>query len=373
MRTLFIKNRLVFVIPLLLTVVFSCKESGKKEISPVIQDIEEWVFAPGQIEWDDMYNLTAQTDGILTDANFDIGDTIRKGMVLANIDNRTSVINTGTSREQLAISEENLTSRSPALLQLKENIGFAEEKLKQDQVQAERYERLFKSNSISKTEYENAMLAAKNSKSNVEALRKQYDLLLQQARQQNITARSQVRSNEILQSYNQVIVLQTGIIVKKMKSKGDFVKRGDVIAVAANPEKVEFVLTVDENSIKKVKVGQKAIIRLNTDKTNVVEGKVAEILSAFDVSTQSFICKVLPDSVFPNQQNIYGTPLEANILIGIKKNALLIPREYMGYGNTVRVKGQKENKTIRTGIVSTDFVEVIEGLTEKDVILPLKP
>jgi hypothetical protein len=65
--------------------------------------------------------------------------------------------------------------------------------------------------------------------------------------------------------------------------------------------------------------------------------------------------------------------LEANILSGIKKNALLIPRTYMGYGNTVRIKDRKENKTIKAGIVSTEYVEVLDGLTEKDVLLPLKP
>lgn len=358
---------------LIILFLFSCKNKTDETVSPVRQDIEEWVFAPGQIEWDDLYNLTAQTDGILLDADFEIGDSIKKGMVLARIDNRSSVINTGTAREQLAIAEENLTSRSPALQQLKENIAIAEEKARQDQVQADRYDRLFKNNSISKVEYENVVLAAKNSASNVAALKKQYDVLLQQARQQTITARSQVKNNEVQQSYNQVLVVQSGTVVKKLKSTGDFVRRGEVIAVAANPSKVEIVLTVDENSIKKVNVGQKVAIRLNTDKEYVIRGSVSEILSAFDATTQSFLCKVIPENELPAARNIYGTPLEANILTGIKKDALLIPREYMGYGNTVRVKGQKENKTIRTGIISTDFVEVIEGLTEKDVLLPLKP
>lgn len=70
---------------------------------------------------------------------------------------------------------------------------------------------------------------------------------------------------------------------------------------------------------------------------------------------------------------LYGTQLEGNILVGEKKNVLLIPRSTVGYGNTVRVKGNKEMVKIKTGIVSTEYVEVLQGLTTEDVLLPQKP
>ena len=75
----------------------------------------------------------------------------------------------------------------------------------------------------------------------------------------------------------------------------------------------------------------------------------------------------------PASSNIFGTPLEGNILVGEKKNALLIPREYMGYGNKVMLKGQDTALIIKTGIVSTDYVEVLEGITANDILAPVKP
>ena len=98
--------------------------------------------------------------------------------------------------------------------------------------------------------------------------------------------------------------------------------------------------------------------------------KISEIISAFDEKTQSFICKVIFDKTIDN--SLYGTQLEANILVGEKKNALLIPRNYVGFGNKVNVKGKDEYVIIKTGIVSTEFVEVLSGINENDVILPLK-
>ena len=348
---------------------FSCGKS--EEVQPINQDIKELVFASGQLEWDDAYNLTAQTDGILQNANFEIGNTVTKGETIATLDNEINKINAETSQEQLVISDENVTSNAPALLQLEQNIQFTESKYLQDKKQAERYERLNQQNIGSKVEYENAQLAAKNSLSNLNSLKKQYRVILQQAKQQQITTKGQLKSNQVVKNYNSIIVTESGTVIKKLKNNGDYVKKGEVIATIANQTKVEAVLNVDENSIGKVKLGQTVFIKLNTNKNSVLNGKITEILSAFDQQTQSFICKVTFDK--PIENSLFGTQLEANILVGEKKNVLLIPRNYVGFGNKVNVKGKDESIIIKPGIISTDYVEVIEGVTKDDVLLPLKP
>jgi len=139
----------------------------------------------------------------------------------------------------------------------------------------------------------------------------------------------------------------------------------------ATEKEIQAVLNVDENSIAQVKLGQVVFIKLNTNKNTIYNGKVAEILSAYDQQTQSFICKVNFDQVLSG--SLYGTQLEANILINEKKNALLIPRQFLGFGNKVNVKGKDENLVIKTGIISTEYVEVLEGINQDDVLLPLKP
>ncbi|MBK6984434.1 MAG: hypothetical protein IPH32_06620 [Bacteroidetes bacterium] len=158
----------VFIISIALFVA-SC--SNNKEVKPLVQDIKELVFASGQLEWDGSYNLTALTDGVLKNADFEIGNLVKKGDSLATIDNQTNAINTQTSQQQLAISNENLNSNSPALQQLQQNILFAESKYQQDKTQEERYKRLYESQSVSKVEYENAQLNAKNSLANYTALK----------------------------------------------------------------------------------------------------------------------------------------------------------------------------------------------------------
>lgn len=359
------KNIKIIALALILT---SC--NNEKEVKPIVQDIKELVFASGELEWDNAYNLTAQTDGVLTNANFDAGTKVLKGNVLASIDNKGSEINTQTAREQLDIANDNLTENSPQLQQLQQNIQFAESKYSQDKTQAERYLRLYESQSIAKVEYENVQLNAQNSLSNLNALKKQILQINQQAKQQQITGKGQLQNSKVVQAFNHIVVTESGTVIKKLKTTGDYVRKGDVIATIANDQKVKAVLNVDENSIAKIKKGQSVFVQLNTDKNTIHNGKISEILSAFDEKTQSFICKVVFDK--PLSLSLFGTQLEANILIGEKKNALLIPRSYMGFGNKINVKGQDENVIIKTGIVSTEYVEVIEGIDANTVLLPLK-
>lgn len=359
------KNILILIISFSF---FSCNKS--KEISPINQDIKELVFASGQLEWEDAYNLTAQTDGVLQNANFDVGSIVIKGKTIATIDNKNNQINTEIAQEQLVISNENLTNNSPALQQLQQSIQFAESKYQQDKTQEDRYKRLFESQSVAKIEYENMQLNTKNSLSNLNALKKQAAQILQSAKQQQIVSKGQLKNNQVVQKYNSIIVTESGTVINKLKTTGDYIRKGEVITTIANAQKVEALLNIDENSIGKIKIGQVVFVQLNTDKKTIYNGKVSEILSAFDDRTQSFICKVAFDK--PLENSLFGTQLEANILVGEKKDALLIPRNYLGFGNKVNVKGKNENVIIIPGIISTDYVEVLGGINKDDVLLPLK-
>lgn len=361
------KNSLFLLLTLSTLVSCGTKEEGK----PVVQDIKELVFASGELEWDNSYNLTAQTDGILVNATFDVGNKVTENQIIVSIDNKTNENNTASAKDLVVISKENLTDNAPALQQLQQNIKFAESKYQQDKTQAERYKRLYDSQSIAKVEYENMQLAAENALSQLNALKKQYQQVLQQSKQNYINTENQLKNNQVVLGYNKLVVPQKGTIIKKLKFSGDYVKKGDVIAVIADENKVEGVLNVDENSIGKVKIGQTVFVQLNTNKNEVYNAKISEILAAFDEQTQSFICKVIFDK--PLNTSLYGTQLEANILVGEKKNALLIPRNFLGFGNKVMVKGKDEAIIVKTGIVSTEYVEILDGITKEDVLLPLKP
>ena len=60
--------------------------------------------------------------------------------------------------------------------------------------------------------------------------------------------------------------------------------------------------------------------------------------------------------------------VEANIIIEKRSNILVIPREYVFDFNKVKVKGKEESMVIKKGIEDLEYVEVLEGLSENDIL-----
>ena len=133
------------------------------------------------------------------------------------------------------------------------------------------------------------------------------------------------------------------------------------------PTNIYAKVNIDEGNIGKVKVGQEALVQLNTNKDKTYKGKVAEIYPSFDESTQSFICKISFNE--PLDFIIVNTQLQSNIIVGINKNALLIPRNYVDFGGNVQVKDQKEKVKITTQFASSDWVQVLSGIDENTVLV----
>ncbi len=365
------QNKIMAILLFYIFILNACNADKSKEVKPIRKDIDEIVFASGTIESDNKYNLMAQMDGTLTQFNIKEGNVVSSGQIVAYIDNKQNNINTQTAQEQLDIAKYNLSNNAPLLQQIQANIDAANDKLAQDELQLKRYENLYNENSATKAELEKYQLAVKTSKAGLNALKQQYKSVQQQSKQQYIQQSNAVKVSQTIQAYNQVKIVAPGKVYRKTKQVGDYVRRGDIIAVIANEGLLYAKLNVDENSIDKLRVGQIVTIQLNTQKNKKYQAAISEIMPQFDEQSQSFIVKVQfadkPDFT------INGTQLEANVLIGEKKNALLIPRNYMTFGNKVQVKGNDKLVTITPGIVSTEYVEVLSGISENDILVPVKP
>lgn len=340
---------------------------GKKTITtqPVRKDITELVFATGVLKADNEYGLTAQAEGYITAIYFEEGDEFKAGKTMAVIDNKQTVVNATQSEKLLKIAKTNATASSPLFQQVKANVAAAREKIKQDEQQVERYRILYKSNSIAKVEYENVQLNLSNSTAALKVLEEQYNNLQIQANQQVEIQKQQSGVNNSIVVYNRVVTVVGGKVYKKRKELGDYVRKGDVIADIGNPAKIYAYLSIDESNIFKIKINQKVIIQLNTNKDINYEGVVTVIYPSFDEQTQSFYCR----AEFANEPEfkISGTQLQGNIIIGTKKNILVIPRNFLKYGNKVRIKG-KGDIIVETGFISNDWVEILKGLGENTTI-----
>jgi multidrug resistance efflux pump len=358
-------NRII--IGLCTTFFFSACGKKVEETKPIRKDVTETVFASGVLEAKNTYTLKAQTDGYLSAVNFEEGDVVSSGNILAIVDNKESGFNNESARELYAIAESNTQSNAPALLQAQNSIHLNKQKMEQDFVQYQRYKKLWESNTVAKIDLENSELQYKTSKTTYESALEYYKQVKQQAEQQVIGNKVTKDINSIVLSKNQIRALKSGKIFKKYKQIGDYVTRGEALALIGEPANIYAKVNIDEGNISKIKVGQEAFVQLNTHKDKIYKGKVAEIYPSFDESTQSFICKITFTE--PLDFTIVNTQLQSNITVGVNKNALLIPRNYLDFGGNVQIKDQKGKVKITTQFASDEWVQVLSGIDDNTILV----
>ena len=143
-------------------------------------------FCFGSFGSQNTYTLKAQTDGYLSAVNFEEGNFVNAGKILAIVDNKESGLNQESAKELYNIAQNIAQNNAPALLQAQNAINLNEQKMEQDYMQYQRYKKLWESNSIAKIDFENAELQYKTVKSNYESSLENYKQLKTQANQQVI-------------------------------------------------------------------------------------------------------------------------------------------------------------------------------------------
>jgi len=93
---------------------------------------------------------------------------------------------------------------------------------------------------------------------------------------------------------------------------------------------------------------------------------VTRILPGFNEEEQSYVIEasfdLLPPTIFSDTQ------LQANIETGKRKGVLVIPSAYLVKGRYVILKDGTQ-KEVRTGSRSSDWVEIVSGVTEIDILI----
>ncbi len=342
---------------------------GKKEekTKPIRKDVTETVFASGVLEAAGTYELKAQSDGYISRLYFAEGDTVSKGQIIAEIDNKEKLFNSESASELYNLSKYNTQAASPVLLQAHYSLETALKKMKLDSIQYNRYERLLEANSISQSEYDNALLQFQTSVASLGIAKENYRHLQQQAEQALISDKAKKSVTEVLSGFNRLRAQANGKVYKKFKEAGDFVQKGDVIALLGDSKDMYAKVNIDEVNVNRIRPGQKAFIQLNVNSAITYAGQVEKLYPSFDDASQSFICKIrFSDSL---DFKISGTQLQVNIVVADSKNSLLIPRNYLDYGGLVRVKGEKAPRIVSTGFIGKDWVEVFSGLDEQTTIV----
>jgi len=347
-------------------VLTSCNRG--ESLSPVRKNIEEAVFASGFLEQDRIYTISANVEGIITDLPVTEGDSVSKGDVMATIKNDIQNNQVADASAVYNDAVYNASETSPALLQLKSQLDQAQRQFEFDKANYDRYKLLLEKKSVSLFDYEKVELQYRASENNLLAVRKSYDetknaldLNVQRSRVQLENQKSQLGDYHILAD-------GSGTVIDVYKKAGELVRRGEAVGRIGSGEYV-IKLFVAENDITKIRVGQKAALSINTYPKESFAATISKIYPGFDEGEQSYIVEASFDRV--PEMMFSGTQLQANILVDSRINALVVPANFVSNGNRVQLKNGTELE-IKVGSRNDEWVEILDGLVEKDVIVKPK-
>lgn len=354
---------------MLASVLFTaCKQKQLNWVQPVMAPITEAVFASGHLEAQDQFTLTAFSDGYIKQVLVKENDTVHKNQLLFIQDNTNPAIQQKAATENLAISRRNASDQSPALEQLYASLATANDQLAVNKTQLDRLTRLYATRSVAKTELDNAQLAYDNVVQMIRSIGQEIEATKLSLQKELVNSRSQYETAAASMQYLQLRSPGNYKVYQVLRNQGELLRKGDAVALLGDPTRLIAVLDIDENGIAKVKTGMKVLVQLNTEKNKTYPASISRLYPYFDDKTQSYKAEAIFDTT---SSFIAGSLLQANVIVQQKENVMLIPRSCLSPDGKVIVQSTKGQDTlsIRTGIVSTEWVEVTGGLDPSQKVL----
>ena len=397
----------LIVLITLIGVVFIFKKfSSHKENIKIIEtarikrgDIKEIIDATAIVKTqvNAYVKVGARATGKIQKMNVDIGDYVKKGQLIAVIDQRELKKEVDRLKAELEKADANLKEVKKVYpLKIKE----AEENFKKAKANYnyalwnfKREKKLLEKGFTTKQSYEKAEMDLKTTKANLEfarasleRLKEEYKVKLEEAKSSLNSVKQNLEKAKIKLTYTEIYSPIDGIVANITARKGETVVAGLQVAnliTILNPDKLEVRIYVDETDIGKVKENQKVIYYTDAYPNKFFKGVISKIYPEPVVKENIVyylaIVKVKPEyaKYLKPEMTVY-----AKIITGIKHNVLLVPNSALKFEEGKQyvykvVNGKPIKVFIKTGIMGEKYTEVLEGLKEGDtvatkLILPFK-
>ena len=330
----------------------------------------------GEIYATELIDVGAQVGGQIKKLYVKLGDVVKAGDMIAEIDSATQQNNVDTKKAQLGIYEAKLNSAKVAL-------EISKTKFKREQ-------ELFAKNATSKEEFENA----KNTLAANEALLKEIEAQVAQAKISLNTA-------QIDLGYTKIIAPKGGVVVSVQVEEGQTVNSNQTtptIVNIADLSKVQLKMEIAEGDITKIKVGSKveysilsepnrkfhaSISSIDPGLTTLSNGKYKTTSSSGATTSSSsssaiyYYAKAIVDN--PDGTLRIGMTTQNTIILDSAKDAVIVPsiavKNEEGKSVVYVLKRDKngletaERREVQTGLIDSLKTQILSGVEEGEEVV----
>ncbi len=347
----------------------------------VRQDLTSVVTASGEIKPKNYINIGANAMGEITDLLVREGDHVRKGQLLAKIEDTQPEADVNAQKATLASAEADSTASEAGLKAADENVSTLQAGLERDKAdlnrmkaEMDRADALYKEKLLAKQEYDlkkfsyeaqrAAITQSEARVSQARAQREQTAAQLASTQRRIAIARANlVRASDVLSKRNSYAPLD-GVVTNLPVRQGESVvpglqnQTGTIIMTIADMSLITAEVKVDETDIVNVSLNQPVEVSIDAIPGKTFKGHVSEIgntailRSSGMAASQSAISsqeakdfKVVVALENPPDEIRPGLSCTAKITTATRSNVLTIPIQAL----TVRQKGDLEAKPAGTG------------------------
>lgn len=264
-----------------------------QKVAVTTRDIVVSASAAGAIEPVLTVDIKSKASGELLEVNVDVGDVVAPGQLLVKVDPRVP---------------------SNALRQAQADLDVAKASVTNAESQLRRAEGLFKTQSITETDYEAAVLSAAN------------------ARAQLIRAERNLEDAQISFDDTDVRAPSRGVIIQKNVEVGTVIQSatsnvggGAILFQMANLDTVQVRALVDETDIGKIQPGMDVTITVEAYPNRPFQGRVLKIEPQALVQQNVTMFPVLARIANQNDMLKPGMNAEVEVHIGERRGALSVP------------------------------------------------
>lgn len=325
--------------------------------------IDKNVLATGSVRASQRTEVGAQVSGKIISLNVKLGQAVKKGDLIAEIDASNQSNSLSTAEASLASYQAKLKSAQVALEVAQSNYA--------------RLSKLYKSDSASLSDLETAKNTLASAKATVDEVKSQIQ-----------TAQISVNDAKTNLNYTQIISPMDGIIVSVPVSVGQTVNSNQTsptIVQVADLSKMLIKLEISEGDIAQVQEGQEIRFTTLAEPNRTYQSKIDTVDPALTTLTDNnyteesgnteaiyYYANALVDNA-DNRLRI-GMTVQGQVNIAKRENVLVVPTSTLKKKEdktTIQVlnNNQVEEKEIQTGLSDSQYTEVISGINEGEQVV----
>jgi len=316
-------------------------------------DIEQTVTALGSIQPKDYVDVGAQVSGQLQKVYVDIGDTVKKGDLLAEIDP--------------SVYESQVEGAKAGLAKLQAELQGEEANYELKKIQYRRYVNLAKQKAVSQDTLDQARAEMKQSAAQIASYKAQID-------QQQST----LKGDEANLSYTKIYAPMDGTVTAQTTLVGQTVVSSQAateIMTVSDLDTMTVEAEVAEADVNKLSVGMPVYFTTLGMSNTKWRSTVRQIKPTPTTENDVVLYTVLIDIPNPERKLMIDMTAQVFFLLGEAKDTLMVPvnavktdKDGSSYVMVMR-NGQPEKQIVEAGLKNRVDIQIKSGLKEGDTVV----